>query len=296
MVPPLGRLLQAFEMLEGEHTTTGLMTRIPLAVCALGFDRSMLSRVVDAEWHVEQFVSLSDPEHALAVTAVGREAPLPLERQLWEAESVRRRRPLHVPAAQGDSRVHKELAEITGSTSYVVAPLMRHGQVIGLLHADRPLGHAEADSEDRDLLGVFAHHVSRLLDAAAGRERHDRLALAIRASYASLGELIERSVSLDLPAGSADPDAPDQAPEPRSVTARLVTVGGAGGPFDQLSPRELDVLALMGSGATNAQIARRLVISEGTVKSHVRHILRKLGAANRAEAVSRWLRSEAARA
>ena len=36
---------------------------------------------------------------------------------------------------------------------------------------------------------------------------------------------------------------------------------------------------------------RRLVIAEGTVKSHVKHILRKLDAANRAEAVSRWLRS-----
>jgi hypothetical protein len=46
----------------------------------------------------------------------------------------------------------------------------------------------------------------------------------------------------------------------------------------------------MGQGYTNAQIARRLVISEGTVKSHVKHILRKLDAANRAEAVAIWLR------
>lgn len=52
----------------------------------------------------------------------------------------------------------------------------------------------------------------------------------------------------------------------------------------------------MGAGHTNARIARRLVISEGTVKSHVKHILRKLGAANRAEAVARWLRGDHARA
>jgi DNA-binding NarL/FixJ family response regulator len=58
-----------------------------------------------------------------------------------------------------------------------------------------------------------------------------------------------------------------------------------------LTRRELDVLRLMSGGRTNAQIARRLVIAEGTVKSHVKHILRKLDAANRAEAVSRWLRS-----
>jgi len=48
----------------------------------------------------------------------------------------------------------------------------------------------------------------------------------------------------------------------------------------------------MAAGDTNGRIARRLVISEGTAKSHVKHILRKLGAANRAEAVSRWLGME----
>ncbi len=48
----------------------------------------------------------------------------------------------------------------------------------------------------------------------------------------------------------------------------------------------------MAEGDTNARIARRLVISEGTVKTHVKHILRKLGASNRAEAVSRWVQLE----
>jgi DNA-binding NarL/FixJ family response regulator len=56
-----------------------------------------------------------------------------------------------------------------------------------------------------------------------------------------------------------------------------------------LTRRELEVLALMAAGANNAGIAERLVIAEGTVKSHVKHILRKLRAANRAEAVARYL-------
>jgi DNA-binding CsgD family transcriptional regulator len=56
---------------------------------------------------------------------------------------------------------------------------------------------------------------------------------------------------------------------------------------DPLSERELEVLALLASGRTNAEIARDLFVAVGTVKSHVNNIYRKLGAANRAEAVNR---------
>jgi DNA-binding NarL/FixJ family response regulator len=58
----------------------------------------------------------------------------------------------------------------------------------------------------------------------------------------------------------------------------------------RLTPREREVLALLAGGATNARIAGRLTLSETTVKSHVKHILRKLGAANRAEAIARYAR------
>lgn len=56
-----------------------------------------------------------------------------------------------------------------------------------------------------------------------------------------------------------------------------------------LSARELEILASMARGATNAEIATRLVISANTVKTHVRKILEKLNASNRAEAVARAL-------
>ena len=56
---------------------------------------------------------------------------------------------------------------------------------------------------------------------------------------------------------------------------------------DPLSERELEVLALLASGYSNAEIARALFVAVGTVKSHVNNIYRKLGATNRAEAVTR---------
>ncbi|MHB8932680.1 MAG: response regulator [Bellilinea sp.] len=55
----------------------------------------------------------------------------------------------------------------------------------------------------------------------------------------------------------------------------------------KLSDRELEVLACLADGLTTSQIASRLFISENTVKTHVRHILEKLEASNRTEAVSK---------
>ena len=66
-----------------------------------------------------------------------------------------------------------------------------------------------------------------------------------------------------------------------------VSGGAAVRPEEPLSERELEVLALLASGRTNAEIARDLFVALGTVKSHVNNIYRKLGAANRAEAVTR---------
>lgn len=56
--------------------------------------------------------------------------------------------------------------------------------------------------------------------------------------------------------------------------------------LDPLTERELEVLALIAQGFSNQQIAERLVISVGTVKGHVTHLLSKLDAQNRTEAVA----------
>jgi LuxR family maltose regulon positive regulatory protein len=56
---------------------------------------------------------------------------------------------------------------------------------------------------------------------------------------------------------------------------------------EQLTARELEILMLLGAGMPNARIAEELVITVDTVKKHVSHLLGKLGAANRTEAVAR---------
>lgn len=74
----------------------------------------------------------------------------------------------------------------------------------------------------------------------------------------------------------------------RSTSSPYAESSGSG--RVELTERETEVFDLMVTGASNHTIADRLVITEGTVKSHVKHILRKYGAVNRAQATAWALR------
>ena len=78
------------------------------------------------------------------------------------------------------------------------------------------------------------------------------------------------------------------APEMTSVLAKVVKGGGVEsdrpGRFSSLTPREFEILRHLAEGQSNKEIARDLGITDGTVKLHVRSILRKLEVRSRVEA------------
>lgn len=55
--------------------------------------------------------------------------------------------------------------------------------------------------------------------------------------------------------------------------------------IEQLTPREYEVLKLVAEGLSNSEIGRELVLSEATIKTHVSHVLNKLDARDRVQAV-----------
>jgi DNA-binding NarL/FixJ family response regulator len=104
------------------------------------------------------------------------------------------------------------------------------------------------------------------------------VAVAVAAGFDSLAEA-ERIVH-SLVEGLK---GTERAAEPEVVEASVVVPNPA--PLELLTAREREVLRLVCEGLGNGDIARRLFISEKTVKVHVSHIFEKLGVATRVQAV-----------
>ncbi len=110
----------------------------------------------------------------------------------------------------------------------------------------------------------------------------DRLLPALRAGAA--GYLLKNAPPAEVARAVRAAHAGEAVLDP-VVAARLVeTLARDDEPLDRLTPREREVLVLLGRGFPNKQIARELHLSEKTVKTHVGHVLAKLGVADRTQA------------
>jgi two-component system, NarL family, response regulator LiaR len=110
----------------------------------------------------------------------------------------------------------------------------------------------------------------------------DKLMPALRAGAA--GYLLKNAPPQELARAVRAAHAGEAVLDP-VVAARLIEeLAGHAEPLDQLTPREREVLELIGRGFPNKRIARELGLSEKTVKTHVGHVLAKLGVSDRTQA------------
>jgi LuxR family maltose regulon positive regulatory protein len=127
--------------------------------------------------------------------------------------------------------------------------------------------------EQSVVLAALGGYVRRFIDD--GSSIAGLLPLVRRAAPAFVDQVIA-AFAAGPTAGSATPDR-----------AAKLHEAADGQPLETLTVRELDVLRLMAEGASNADIAASLVVSLGTAKWHVGHVLAKLGATSRTQALVR---------
>jgi DNA-binding CsgD family transcriptional regulator len=292
------RMSTAVETIEGlrlgllrlrSTTTPAKLLQLGAAelVDSCGFSRVVISRVAGSQliptaWH-------ADPDNKDFKQRLNswRETPPVIVHTVHEGEILRRRQPVLAREALTHPLTYKPIMVALDCRAYVAAPITVASRAVAIIHADRPAG--DVDLGDRAILAAFAEGLAMALERSELTER-------IRVHEAKMRELLSTGIGLfdELVEDTVDFTRPSQPPEPASPAQqelRRLDRAAQTGALSLLTRREIEVLDMIASGATNVAIGEALFITEVTVKSHVQHILRKLRASNRAEAVARYLRS-----
>ncbi|HEY5855680.1 MAG TPA: LuxR C-terminal-related transcriptional regulator [Aldersonia sp.] len=194
-----------------------------------------------------------------------------------ESQCIAERRPIIVHAAASTS--DDAAACRTEAASIVVAPIITKSAATALIHADREPPWS-VDAADVRLLEIVTAAFTAIHERETDAERLELQQQAMVAAARRLVDHAESTVAQDV-LGITDTWPAQRVPQnstPRAAQGLLTR-------------RESEVLQLIARGLSNAEIAEELVVGVETVKSHVKKVLRKLGAANRAEAIAVYLES-----
>lgn len=272
----------ALRALRGIADWHALAEAVPRELCAhTEIERSALFLVVDGAAIAESVCFGEDVGWADEFRATSRANPVPLDYLVFEAEVLRRRKAMIINDPIAHPKTFKPLVKLSKTASYMVAPLIPEDRVIGFLHADYHFSGRPPDERGLEILAAYSEGAAYVLDLVRTRrqlnEYGQRLEEAAGQLKAFSAEMAVGGVA--LPGSQLWSTLPEvRGRQPQSDAAMRA-----------LSPRELEVLECLATGATNRKIAASLVLSEETVKTHVKHILRKLSVSGRSQAVARYL-------
>lgn len=231
------------------------------ALTALGFPRVGISFVDSNRWVIQRAYIADSPSLSARVLDISQHHPQDLKPDSFEAQVANGGKGiLFGDVGHHLERTHGAIAQTLNVTSVLVVPLLITGRSAGLIHVDFSFipRHRTAD-QIRNFVD-FSRVYNLLFETVFLRDSVHQFEESLRA-----GPL-------------------------KPVSTRKVATPNPGH-YQQLTPRENEVMEHMSRGLTNEQIAGAMFLSSGTVKSHVKHILKKLGVDNRATAIAQYLRA-----
>lgn len=248
----------------------------------------MVFKIDSGRLHATSTYFSSNQQWAADCQSRAEQIAIPLVPGVLEAEVVRRRMPALVSDAQQEPQAYQPIVGMLRTRAYVATPIFVNGQIEATLHLDAYDSGRELDAFDRDIAAELAFSIGQALERVLTLQQLMRQrALLETLTYQTEAQLrtIVGSGELTDVAMSRLAVQPDLVHEPATGenraahSLRLVRT---------LTRRELEVLQLMSTGATNADIAAQLFLAEGTIKTHVKRILRKLNVGNRGQAVAHY--------
>jgi DNA-binding CsgD family transcriptional regulator len=276
------QMRQGLERLRRIASSASLLDRVCQEVVeCCGFTRAMLTRV-EGDWWLPWMAYFSDDRE--------------LEQRFVEWMNTKRfkadlghnllaLRPVVVRDAVAAAKGFAPMIEFSKTKSYVAAPIIPAGRLVGVLYGDPGATGPPVDEIDRDILSAFAHDFgliyARVMLVERMRAQRERIDEAFQFADNMMNSLANAEIELARTPAARLPAEGEEPVMGSTTPAQEVE--------ELLTAREAEVLGLMVKGASNAVIAEQLIIKEGTVKSHVKHILRKLDAVNRAEAISKYM-------
>lgn len=274
----LEAVVRVHQQLRSTREVGELLGRVVEATCLeAGFDRGVVASIVEGRLTAAGTGALPSRSsdrlrRALLAHPVDLEAGTEEHAVVRSAGGTRR----------GRAPSRSLLAAALELQNYALTAIAPEGVTLALLVVDRaskPLDACDCAMLEA-VTAVCASELSRVVQRLRVRELSAELRGFSATSLALAREVLDAPAAMprDDGFGAAFP-ASDVGPVPAGASVQNL-----------FSERELRIATLLVEGRSNKEIAEVLVVSPETVKTHVARILRKLGASNRVEAVSRYLR------